>query len=138
MAEPVGTDAPVPAIGSKLSQLAAEAPDRPAVTCEGRTLTRGELESITNRLARAYAELGVAQGDYVTVAWLSGDAQTDSVRGVCATSVNRGTTWRPAELFGDGASNQAGLALRQSGAQVKVNGALRPVPRLSCVFAPRR
>jgi bile acid-coenzyme A ligase len=68
VAEPVGTDAPVPAIGTKLSRLAAEAPDRPAVTCEGRTLTRGELESITNRLARAYAELGVRQGDYVTVA----------------------------------------------------------------------
>ncbi len=57
-------------------------------------------------------------GDYVTVAWLSGDAQTDSVRGVFATSVNRGSTWRPAELFGDGASNQAGLALRQSGARL--------------------
>jgi hypothetical protein len=57
-------------------------------------------------------------GEYVTVAWLSGDVQTDSVRGVFATSVNRGSTWRPAELFGDGSSNQTGLALRQSGARL--------------------
>ena len=47
--------------------LAEAAPDAPAVTCEGRTLTRGELDVSTNRLARAYAELGVGQGDYVTI-----------------------------------------------------------------------
>ncbi|MEY4828288.1 MAG: hypothetical protein RLZZ562_84 [Planctomycetota bacterium] len=57
-------------------------------------------------------------GEYVTVAWMSGDVQMDSVRGVFSTSVNRGSTWRPAELFGNGASNQTGLALRQSGARL--------------------
>ncbi|MGY4710690.1 AMP-binding protein [Mycolicibacterium sp. CBM1] len=55
-------------IGTRLSQLAAEAPQRAAVTCDGRTVTRAELESMSNRLARAYAELGVRQGDYVTIA----------------------------------------------------------------------
>jgi bile acid-coenzyme A ligase len=59
--------APVPPISSQFSRLAELAPDAPAVTCEGRTLTRGQLESSTNRLARAYAELGVRQGDYVTI-----------------------------------------------------------------------
>ena len=59
----------VPAIGTAMSRLAAENPDAPAVsTCDGRTITRGELESLTNRLARAYADLGVRQGDYVTIA----------------------------------------------------------------------
>ncbi|WP_431234678.1 AMP-binding protein [Mycolicibacterium psychrotolerans] len=58
----------IPALGTRLSQLAAEAPDRPAVSCEGRTITRAQLESASNRLARAYAELGVRQGDYVTIA----------------------------------------------------------------------
>ena len=58
----------VPPIGTQLGLLAAADPDRPAVSCDGRTLTRGELESSTNRLARAYAELGVRQGDYVTIA----------------------------------------------------------------------
>lgn len=56
------------AIGTQMSRLAAEAPDAPAVTHIGRTLTRGQLESTTNRLARGYAELGVRQGDYVTIA----------------------------------------------------------------------
>ncbi len=51
-----------------MSRLAAENPDAPALTHNGRTLTRGELESVTNRLARAYAELGVRHGDYVTIA----------------------------------------------------------------------
>ncbi|MEI7518907.1 MAG: AMP-binding protein, partial [Mycobacteriaceae bacterium] len=64
----MAADEPVPPIGATLSRLAAEDPDRPAVTCDGRTLTRGQLEAVTNRLARAYAELGVAQGDYVTIA----------------------------------------------------------------------
>lgn len=54
-------------IGSQVSRLAALAPDAPAVTCSGRTVPRGELDATTNRLARAYAELGVRQGDYVTV-----------------------------------------------------------------------
>jgi bile acid-coenzyme A ligase len=59
--------APVLPISTQFSQLAANSPDEPAVTCEGRTMTRGELDQSTNRLARAYAELGVRQGDYVTI-----------------------------------------------------------------------
>ena len=59
--------APVPPIGTQFSLLAEQSPDEPAVTCEGRTLTRRELDTSTNRLARAYAELGVRQGDYVTI-----------------------------------------------------------------------
>ncbi|MGC2677141.1 MAG: AMP-binding protein, partial [Mycobacterium sp.] len=58
---------PVPPIGTQISALAALAPDEPAVTCDGRTLTRGELDHSTNRLARAYAERGVGVGDYVTM-----------------------------------------------------------------------
>jgi len=58
----------VPPIGTRISRLAAEAPDTPALTHNGRTLTRGQLESMTNRLARAYAELGVRRGEYVTIA----------------------------------------------------------------------
>jgi bile acid-coenzyme A ligase len=58
---------PVPPISTQFSQLAAKSPDEPAVTCQGRTLTRGELDALTNRLARAYADLVVQQGDYVTI-----------------------------------------------------------------------
>ncbi|MEI6254065.1 MAG: AMP-binding protein, partial [Mycobacteriaceae bacterium] len=62
------TREPIPAIGTQMSRLAAQAPGAPAVSHHGRTVTRGELESVTNRLARAYAALGVRQGDYVTIA----------------------------------------------------------------------
>jgi len=63
MAEP-----DVPPIGTRISRLAAEEPDTPAISHGNRTVTRGELDAMTNRLARTYAELGVRQGDYVTVA----------------------------------------------------------------------
>jgi len=52
----------------QLAALAAADPDAPAVTCSGRTVSRGELDRSTNRLARGYAALGVSQGSYVTVA----------------------------------------------------------------------
>jgi bile acid-coenzyme A ligase len=58
---------PVPPIGTQISRLAELAPDEPAVTCDGLTITRGELDRSTNRLARAYAERGVGVGDYVTM-----------------------------------------------------------------------
>jgi bile acid-coenzyme A ligase len=66
MAQPHGE--PVPPISTQISALAALAPDEPAVTCDGRTITRGELDRSTNRLARAYAQHGVGVGDYVTIA----------------------------------------------------------------------
>ncbi|MCB1644355.1 MAG: AMP-binding protein [Pseudomonadales bacterium] len=43
-------------------------PDRPAITHEGKTITRRQLDLSTNRLARAYEKLGVRQDDLVTVA----------------------------------------------------------------------
>ncbi|ORB72792.1 AMP-binding protein [Mycobacterium scrofulaceum] len=58
---------PVPPIGTQIAALAELAPDEPAVTCDGLTLTRAELDASTNRLARAYAERGVGVGDYVTM-----------------------------------------------------------------------
>lgn len=58
---------PVPPIGTQIAALAELAPDEPAVTCDGLTLTRAEPDASTNRLARAYAERGVGVGDYVTM-----------------------------------------------------------------------
>lgn len=54
-------------LGVAIARLAEAEPDRPAVTNEGRTITRGELEQRTNRLARSYADLGVSQDDFVTI-----------------------------------------------------------------------
>ncbi|MDQ6918293.1 MAG: AMP-binding protein, partial [Candidatus Dormibacteraeota bacterium] len=52
--------------------LAAGAPDAPAITHEGVTITRGELHRRTNRLARAYQALGVRGGTMVTIALPNG------------------------------------------------------------------
>lgn len=57
-------------------------------------------------------------GDYVTVAWMSGDAATDSVRAAWTVSTNRGDSWRTQASAGDGLRNQGGLQLRQSGARL--------------------
>ncbi|OBF67199.1 AMP-dependent synthetase [Mycobacterium sp. 852002-51971_SCH5477799-a] len=58
---------PIPPIGTQISALAELAPDELAVTCDGVTLTRAQLDRSTNRLARAYAQRGVGVGDYVTM-----------------------------------------------------------------------
>ena len=50
-----------------LAALAAADPHRPAITSADRTVTRAELDLRTNRLARAYAALGVTQDSFVTI-----------------------------------------------------------------------
>ena len=65
-------DGPRQPMGDILTALAAGQPGHPAVTCDGRTVTYGQLEAQANRLARAYAALGVGQGDFVTVALPNG------------------------------------------------------------------
>lgn len=54
-------------IGSAIRLNAERDPDRPALTCEDRTVTRRELDLRTNRLARAYDALGVKPDDLVTI-----------------------------------------------------------------------
>ncbi|KRE27464.1 AMP-dependent synthetase [Mycobacterium sp. Soil538] len=58
---------PVPPIGTQVSALAAQHPQAPAATCDGVTVTRSQLDTTTNRLARGFASLGVGVGDYVTI-----------------------------------------------------------------------
>src|SRR3954462_2589408 len=61
-------------ISQAMRQLAEAAPDRAATTCGETTVTRGEFESRTNRLARVYAEAASADvfGRMVTVALPNG------------------------------------------------------------------
>ena len=58
--------------GAKLKQLATVIADMPAVTCQGVTLTYGELHRRTNSLARGLALEGVTSGALVTVALPNG------------------------------------------------------------------
>ncbi len=79
----MATDTPVTAAqhpdipyGSVMTVLAAQDADRVALVCDGPdgsiALTRGELESRANRLARAYAERGLSHGDVATIALPNG------------------------------------------------------------------
>jgi bile acid-coenzyme A ligase len=54
-------------LGVLVGKLAQEDPDRPAITCEKDTISRVELEGRTNRLARAYGDLGVTPDSFVTI-----------------------------------------------------------------------
>jgi bile acid-coenzyme A ligase len=53
---------------ARLAALAREAPDHPAVTCAGVTVTRAELEAWGEALAYELTGHGVGEGDFVTVA----------------------------------------------------------------------
>lgn len=59
-------------VGRILTDLAAEAPSRPAITVGERTVSRAELESLANRWARGLHGLGVGFGDLVTIALPNG------------------------------------------------------------------
>ena len=59
---------PVISISQALAANAEADPDRPCVTCGDHVLTRREFDRRSNQLARAYADLGVEHGRYVTVA----------------------------------------------------------------------
>ncbi len=67
-------------IGEAIRLVAESDPDRPALTHADaeRTLTRMELERRTNRLARAYEEIGAGQDDLVTIALPNGVAFFES------------------------------------------------------------
>ena len=54
-------------LAARLQQLAHEAPDAPAVTCGGTSLTRAELDRRADALARDLRARGVNQGDYVAI-----------------------------------------------------------------------
>lgn len=57
----------VRSIARIIGDLAKEKPDAVAITVEGQEITRQEFELSTNRLARAYLQLGVKVGDFVTI-----------------------------------------------------------------------
>ena len=60
------------ALAAGLRALVAEAPDAPAVTDDDRTVTRAELDTLTDRLAREFAARGVGLGDFVSIGLPSG------------------------------------------------------------------
>ena len=55
------------AMGLAMSWQAAQDPDRPALTMGDKTLSRMDIDRICNRMARAYAALGIGKDDRVVV-----------------------------------------------------------------------
>ncbi|GAA1384110.1 hypothetical protein GCM10009613_14440 [Pseudonocardia kongjuensis] len=55
-------------LAARLRSLAAQAPDAPLVSDGDTVLTRAGFDARTNRLARAFADRGVAHGDLVSIA----------------------------------------------------------------------
>ena len=60
--------------GTLIGQLARAKPDRPALTCEGESISRAKLETRTNRLARVFQRLGVTPDSLVTIGLPNGIA----------------------------------------------------------------
>ncbi len=61
-----------------LLRFAEAKPDQAALTVDGQTLTRDQLERRTNRLARAFERRGVGEGSFVTIALPNGLAFVES------------------------------------------------------------
>jgi bile acid-coenzyme A ligase len=59
---------PTMSFGARLSQIAGEKPEAPAITDATCTLTWRELDRRTNRIARGLAKAGVRFGDVVSIA----------------------------------------------------------------------
>lgn len=72
----------VKSFGALIADSATADPQAPAVTCGELTLTRGELDSRTNRRARHYAKAGVSEG---SLAALQLPNSVELVEGVVAT-----------------------------------------------------
>lgn len=66
----------------RLRATVAEHGDRVGLSCGDVSVTFGEVDTASNRLARAYAELGVGQGDLVTIALPNGIGFVESVLAV--------------------------------------------------------
>jgi bile acid-coenzyme A ligase len=66
-ADHTASDEPRTPVGAGLDALAAADPATPAVTCGELTLSRAELATRSNRLARHLRDLGVRPGDLVTI-----------------------------------------------------------------------
>jgi bile acid-coenzyme A ligase len=58
---------PSTTLAEHFATLAAAEPGAPAITCAGAMVTRRQLEDRTNRLARAYQQLGVTPDSFVTI-----------------------------------------------------------------------
>ena len=78
-----------------MTELAARGPERPALTCAGRTLTFGELDARSSQVAHALVRDGVRPGDRVAVLTKNRPEYFELLFGaVRARAVLVGLNWR--------------------------------------------
>ena len=122
-------------------------PERPAITDAERTVTRGELERRTNRLARAYAALGVTPDRFVTIGLPNtrgvprgGDrrleARRDAPADLVAAAGRRARGHRRAG--GRGAGRRRARVLRRGSAHGAAPLRARPGAVVRCAARPDR
>src|SRR5512138_1928704 len=64
---PAAVEVPLKSVHQAFDEAAARAPGQPAVVFYGRSITYGELQDASARLACALAQLGVKKGDRVAL-----------------------------------------------------------------------
>lgn len=116
---------PIP-LSALLRGHAALAPDGPAITADGRTLSWRELEARTNRAARALIARGVKPDDLVTIVLPNGAAFLEA----CFACWKAGATPQPAPPRAPAAELASLIALAEpalviAGADVAVEGRAR-------------
>lgn len=77
--EPTSPGPSAPSLGAVLSELAIAEPDKPALTFNGHTLTRAELDRRAARLAQAFHQKGVRNDDFVAIVLPNGPEFVASV-----------------------------------------------------------
>ena len=117
-------------IGAAIHLLAEEKPEAKAITCEGHSITRRELELRTNRLARAYAALGVAQDAFVTIALPNGIEFYEA----CVATWKLGATPQPVSAKLPAVERTRDHRARQAGARGRRRRRTSPVRR-ACPLA---
>jgi bile acid-coenzyme A ligase len=109
-------------LGVVIGRLAKADPDRPAITCGPTTRSRAELDARTNRLARAYRDLGVTQDSFVTIGLPNGIEFYEAVLAVWKL----GATPQPVSSRLPAAERSAIIELASSSLVVGVDAAETP------------
>ena len=123
--------APIPYVRA-LAEWARRDPHRRAVTDGGGSITRGELERRTNRLARAYAALGVRQDRFVTI----GLPNSVEFLAAVVAAWKLGATPQPISWRLPAREREAIVELADPALVVGVEGAVAGRPAVPAGFAP--
>jgi bile acid-coenzyme A ligase len=117
-------------LGMLLTAYARLEPDRPALTADGVTLTRAELEASANRRARQLQALGVGEEDVVVVALANGREFYETVLAVWKLGAT------PAHVSHRLTDQEFAAILELAQPRLVVGGAAAPARAAGAIFLP--